>query len=145
MLDDYIDHIRKTQNRSLLARIYGIFTIKTKFFAPLDIIIMQNTCNPVNKKNDKLTFDMKGSTVGRQAKFDKEEERFWLKQLNQKRCLKDLNYVEINRDFDQRFMTLNKEQYDSLEWLIKLDSIFLKNHKLMDYSLLLVVEMVPID
>ena len=53
--------------------------------------------------------------------------------------------MEINKDFDQQFMMLNKEQYESLDWLIKLDSGFLKNHKLMDYSLLLVVEMVPID
>ena len=73
MLDDYIDHIRKTHNRSLLARIYGIFTIKTKFFEPLDIIIMQNTCNPNNKKNDQLTFDLKGSTIGRATKFPKED------------------------------------------------------------------------
>ena len=109
MLDDYIDHIRKTHNRSLLARIYGIFTIKTKFFEPLDIIIMQNTCNPNNKKNDKLTFDLKGSTVGRATKFPEQSQRFWLTQLNQKRCLKDLNYMEINRDFDQQLMTLNKE------------------------------------
>ncbi len=82
MLDDYIDHIRKTHNRSLLARIYGIFTIKTKFFEPLDIIIMQNTCNPNNKKNDQLTFDLKGSTIGRATKFPKEDQRFWLSQLN---------------------------------------------------------------
>jgi 1-phosphatidylinositol-4-phosphate 5-kinase len=29
ILDDYIDHIKKSNNKSLLARIYGIFTIKT--------------------------------------------------------------------------------------------------------------------
>ena len=40
ILDDYIDHIKKTHNRSLLARIYGIFTIKTNYFDPLDIIVM---------------------------------------------------------------------------------------------------------
>jgi hypothetical protein len=27
ILDDYIDHIKKTKNKSLLARIYGIFTV----------------------------------------------------------------------------------------------------------------------
>ena len=43
MLDDYIDHIEKTNNKSLLARIYGIFTVKTNYFDPLDIIVMQNT------------------------------------------------------------------------------------------------------
>ena len=43
MLDDYIMHIKGTQNKSLLARIYGIFTIETNYFDPLDIIVMQNT------------------------------------------------------------------------------------------------------
>lgn len=44
MLDDYVDHIKSTNNMSLIARIYGIFTIKTNFFEPLDVMIMQNTC-----------------------------------------------------------------------------------------------------
>jgi len=43
MLDEYIKHIQLTQNKSLLARIYGVFTIKTNFFTHLDVIIMQNT------------------------------------------------------------------------------------------------------
>ena len=40
MLDDYIDHIKKTNNKSLLVRIYGIFTIKTNRFSPIDVIVM---------------------------------------------------------------------------------------------------------
>ena len=40
ILDDYIDHIKMTGNRSLLARIYGVFTITTNYFTPLDVIIM---------------------------------------------------------------------------------------------------------
>lgn len=43
MLDDLIIHFEKTENKSLLARIYGIFTIKTSVFAPVDFIIMENT------------------------------------------------------------------------------------------------------
>ena len=43
MLDDMIEHFDKTENKSLLARIYGVFTIKTDFFDNLNIIIMQNT------------------------------------------------------------------------------------------------------
>lgn len=43
MLDDMIKHFKDTGNKSLLARIYGMFTIKTKMFAPLNILIMQNT------------------------------------------------------------------------------------------------------
>ena len=40
MLDDYIDHLRATNNQSLLARIYGIFTVKTNYYDQLDIMIM---------------------------------------------------------------------------------------------------------
>lgn len=40
MLDDYVDHIKSTNNKSLIARIYGIFTIKTNFFEPLDVMVM---------------------------------------------------------------------------------------------------------
>ena len=43
MLDNFIDHIKKTKNKSLIGRIYGVFTIKTNIFDPIDIIIMQNT------------------------------------------------------------------------------------------------------
>ena len=43
MLDDLIKHYQNTKNKSLLARIYGIFTIKTSVFAPVDFIIMENT------------------------------------------------------------------------------------------------------
>ena len=43
MLDSFINHIVLTNNKSLISRIYGVFTIKTNIFAPIDIIIMQNT------------------------------------------------------------------------------------------------------
>ena len=69
MLDDYIDHIQKTGNQSLLARIYGVFTFKTNYFAPIDVIIMQNTCDLKCKSNETMVFDLKGSTVGRKSKF----------------------------------------------------------------------------
>ena len=51
MLDDYIRHIRSTDNKSLLARIYGVFTIKNNYFADLDVIVMQNTVRMTNKRN----------------------------------------------------------------------------------------------
>ena len=79
ILDDYIDHIRKTKNKSLLARIYGIFTIKTDYFDPLDVIVMQNTSILKNKKNDKLSYDLKGSYVGRKTRFAPDDDKFWMK------------------------------------------------------------------
>ena len=41
MIDDFIQHLEvTTQNKSLLARIYGIFTIKSKLLGKVDIIVM---------------------------------------------------------------------------------------------------------
>ena len=76
ILDNYIDHINKTNNKSLMARIYGIYTIKTNYFDPLDIIVMQNTSNLRSKRNNKMTFDLKGSFINRKSQV---EPKFWLR------------------------------------------------------------------
>ena len=40
MLDDYINHLIRTDNKSLIARIYGIFTIKSSLYDDVDIMVM---------------------------------------------------------------------------------------------------------
>ena len=40
MLDDLIAHYKKSDNNSLIARIYGVFTIKTNVFKSVDVIVM---------------------------------------------------------------------------------------------------------
>lgn len=40
MLDDLIAHYKKTNNESLLARIYGVYTIQTNVFKSIDVIVM---------------------------------------------------------------------------------------------------------
>jgi len=42
MLDPMIEHIQKSQNQSLLARIYGLYQIKTNIFDSMTVIVMQN-------------------------------------------------------------------------------------------------------
>ena len=61
MLVSLIQHFESTNNKSLLGRIYGMFTIKTSVFHPVDIIIMQNTINMMDFENPKMVFDLKGS------------------------------------------------------------------------------------
>ena len=69
------------------------------------------------------------------------EQQCWRRnEFNQKRVMKDLNYIEINKDLNDQLMKLSKEQYDDIDWLIKVDSAFLSKHNLMDYSILLVIE-----
>jgi len=69
MIDDLVNHFVKTNNESLLARIYGVFTIKTNVFKSVDVIVMQNTVMLGHKKNPAMWFDLKGSTKGRLTKF----------------------------------------------------------------------------
>ena len=134
MLDDYIDHIQKTGNRSLLARIYGVFTIKTNIFAPMEVIVMQNTVQTQSPNSEKLTFDLKGSTIHRYTHV--KEQDF----INQSRVLKDLNFMEINKAMNYTLLQIHSSTKSTLQSILDLDSTFLKNHYLMDYSLLLVVE-----
>ena len=96
MLDDMYSHFLKTKNKSLLARIYGIFTINSNVFSHMDVIVMENTCRIKQKSNETMTFDLKGSTIGRKTKLKPHEHQFWRHTHQTKRVLKDLNYKEIN-------------------------------------------------
>ena len=40
MLDDMIKHFKDTNNKSYLAKIYALYTVKTNFYTPMSFIIM---------------------------------------------------------------------------------------------------------
>lgn len=69
MMDEYVQHLIDMGNKSFLARIYGIFSIKTAFFASVDVILMQNTFRYFNKPGLKYKFDLKGSLINRWSKY----------------------------------------------------------------------------
>mmetsp|Transcript_20690 Transcript_20690/g.31681 ORF Transcript_20690/g.31681 Transcript_20690/m.31681 type:complete len:107 (+) Transcript_20690:2388-2708(+) len=105
---------------------------------------MQNTSRLHNKDSSVLKFDMKGSTIKRSTKLRGDEQKFWKKNLHCKKILKDMNYLEINKDCQNQLFKVPEHQFDNLAWIIKEDSLFLKNKGIMDYSLLLVIEHVKI-
>lgn len=70
MLNSMIEHLEATGNKSLIARIYGIYTLKTLQFVPVDLMIMQNTSLLFNKVDKHMSFDLKGSTVNRHTKVN---------------------------------------------------------------------------
>jgi hypothetical protein len=109
LLDDYIAHIIKTNNKSLLARVYGVFTFKTNFFAPIHVMIMENTAK-VRSTSQVMMFDLKGSTMNRYSRLKGDQERFWAKSLNQRKVLKDVNFQEINNDIDNSLLSLSRVQ-----------------------------------
>ena len=70
---------------------------------------MQNTAVLQNPKNNKMTFDMKGSTENRKVGFNNKNKQFWLKKLNQKKVMKDMNFIEINKDSGYKLMELTSQ------------------------------------
>jgi len=63
LLEKYYNFL-KSNPESMLARFYGIFTIKIKFMKPINVIIMDNI---MGKHSDDIVrvFDLKGSTFQR--------------------------------------------------------------------------------
>lgn len=48
MLDEMIKHLKQYGPSCLLARIYGVFRLKTNIFSSVDIIVMQNSIQLCN-------------------------------------------------------------------------------------------------
>lgn len=141
ILDDMILHLVKTDNKSLLARIYGLYTLRTNVFGELHIMIMQFTCMPEDRGNERLTFDLKGSSVKRLVKFPSEEDQqFWRHTHHCKRVLKDTNFQVIANDLEYDLIQMHEQQIDELHTILKRDAAFLASKNIMDYSLLLVIE-----
>lgn len=84
MLPKYIDHLSE-HPESLLARIYGVFTVRMEDIVPIHIILMGNTCQYNNAQNIENVFDLKGSLVNRKYKG---------KDYKSTQTLKDLNLIK---------------------------------------------------
>jgi hypothetical protein len=72
MIDDYVEHMRRFP-RSIIGRIYGMFTLTTNTFAEVDYIIMENVYQPIHKINKKMEFDFKGNTRNRRLKLENKD------------------------------------------------------------------------
>ena len=77
-LPQYLDHLRKNP-KSLIAKIYGIYTVKMEDIQEVHILLMNNL---FLKVKDKISeFDLKGSTIN----------RYVPQPFTMKDCLKDVN------------------------------------------------------
>ena len=95
MLDKYIDHIVKSDNKSLLVRIYGLFCIQSSYFSDMDFILMENIEFEFNPRNTRLySFDLKGSVQGRRDRITKGS------------VLKCLNFIDLNSS-DKRLVRMD--------------------------------------
>lgn len=86
MFKDYYDHLMNNPF-SLLARLYGIFTVKMEDIVPVHLILMGNTVKCDNPKNIENIFDLKGSVYNREVKMSKK--------IKNTSTLKDVNLINI--------------------------------------------------
>ena len=77
-LPSYLDHLRKNP-KSLIAKIYGIYTVKMEDIKEVHILLMGNLFLKVKEKISE--FDLKGSIINREVHMP----------FTMKDCLKDLN------------------------------------------------------
>ena len=66
ILDQYNHYLRKN-NRSMLARFYGVYTVKIKFMKPISVVIMDNLMGEHVTEIERI-YDIKGSTHRRETK-----------------------------------------------------------------------------
>jgi 1-phosphatidylinositol-4-phosphate 5-kinase len=79
MIEGYHSYL-VTNRESLLARIYGVYTIKMSHIKPVHLVLMQNCMSILEQGSFIKVFDLKGSTFKREVKD--EEGLKILKDLN---------------------------------------------------------------
>ncbi|CDW90060.1 UNKNOWN [Stylonychia lemnae] len=122
VLEKYYSYLQK-HPKSLLARFYGIYTIKIQHMRKINVIIMDNLMGKYIEDATRI-YDLKGSTFQRIVQEPKSELQ----------TRKDLNFQD-----DRQFrMQVNKNMQKDILSRIHKDKEFLKSCELMDYSLLLV-------
>lgn len=82
LLPNYSDHFKNCTD-SMIAKIFGVFTVKTSQTGPVHIMLMENTIRLKESENLKYIFDLKGSTVDRYVTGSKKPSS----------TLKDLNFL----------------------------------------------------
>lgn len=85
-LDLFATHFKNNKN-SLLAKIFGVFTVNTKEMHKVHIMLMENTMQLQEPNNLRFIFDLKGSSVNRKVKG----------KTKPSTTLKDTNYLRYCR------------------------------------------------
>ena len=91
MQPSYENHL--TNGKSLLAKILGVYTVKSRQLYDIDLMLMENTLksSDVNVR----VYDLKGSTVDRMSKkgiLKDTNYKIWLKELKYENRLKTFLY-----------------------------------------------------
>ncbi|KAG6012589.1 hypothetical protein E4U43_007726 [Claviceps pusilla] len=122
VLRDYYNHVQSNPN-TLLSQFYGLHRVKMPYGKKIHFVVMNNLFPP--HRDIHATFDLKGSTVGRDYK-EEDLDR------NPRATLKDLNWLRRQQHLE---LGIQKKRL-FLEQLRK-DVVLLKRLQIMDYSLLI--------
>ncbi|KAL1601708.1 Phosphatidylinositol-4-phosphate 5-kinase [Paraconiothyrium brasiliense] len=122
ILKNYYDHVQDNPN-TLLSQFYGLHRVKIPYGRKIHFVVMNNLFPP--HRDIHRTFDLKGSTIGRDFKEEGLEE-------NPRATLKDLNW--LRRDQHLEFGPAKKKVFvEQMQRDVKL----LQKLHIMDYSMLI--------
>lgn len=121
ILKDYYAHVEANPN-TLLSQFYGLHRVKIPYGRKIHFVVMNNLFPP--HRDIHQTFDLKGSTIGRDFKEEDLEK-------NPRATLKDLNW--LRRNLHLEFGPEKKKLF--IDQMMK-DVRLLQRLKIMDYSML---------
>lgn len=114
-------------DESLLARVYGIYSVKMEDQKPVKLIVMENS---MRGARDHLgVFDLKGSMVNRIVEG---------KNFKPTSTLKDRNLLAMNKE--KIWLRFSNKDRKQILTTMKRDCALLKTYNMMDYSLLLCIQ-----
>jgi len=128
---EYYQHVSTRQN-SLLARIYGVYSVKMEDIEPVNLILMGNTKKGDDKQVEHV-FDLKGSIIHREVKG---------KNLKPTATLKDVNMLNLCKQ--KLFLRFKEADRITIMEAMEKDVELLCRNGIMDYSLLFAVESNPL-
>ncbi|KAF1837979.1 SAICAR synthase-like protein [Decorospora gaudefroyi] len=122
ILKDYYNHVQENPN-TLLSQFYGLHRVKIPYGRKIHFVVMNNLFPP--HRDIHRTFDLKGSTIGRDFKEDNLA-------TNPRATLKDLNWLRRNQHLELG-PSKKKQFIEQMEKDVKL----LQRLHIMDYSMLI--------
>lgn len=125
---DYFKYMFNIHGKpSVLTKIYGIYEIQIEKRTPVHIIAMENLFFGM-ENSDLTVYDLKGSPLSRFVSKGT---------FNESRTYLDTDY-KLSRNGEP--LPIQAEDMEYLEKAIKSDTSFLASLKLIDYSMLLIID-----
>lgn len=129
ILPGYITHL-KANKRTMLAKIYGAYTIETENpYERYNIILMKNVSG-YPKHCIRRIFDLKGSTFGRAEIKDLSIRK---EEIKVGKILKDLDFDRFEGQ-----LHIENDMKGALSEALTADAEFLRKYSLIDYSLIVI-------